>query len=190
MSGTSFSAPQVSGLAALVLGRNPNLQAWRVRDIIEQSVSKVGGNAFETSETRSNGAWNQFVGYGLIDIYKAVSSVNGQAPASPSIYTYLGELLDEDLLNMEIDPDEAFETVYLAVGENSVTAHIANYDSSVSYVWTSSLPPYYGFDSTFRVYYSSTETPALHEIKCQALKNGLSTTSGMTLIVVPTDYSY
>lgn len=39
--GTSFSAPQVSGLAALMLSVNPGLPAWRVIDIIKNSATAL-----------------------------------------------------------------------------------------------------------------------------------------------------
>ncbi len=189
--GTSYAAPQVSAIAALIWGINPNLPSWRVIDIIEQSVHKVGGNEYETLETRLNGPWNKFVGYGLVDAYLAVSAVTGQAPSAPILYTELPELIDDDLFDMEIDPDEAYSPAYLAEYYGYATASVYNYDPSVTYVWTSTLPPYYGFDSTFTVEFESeSDQPVLHEIKCQALKNGYSTTSGMTLVVVPRNYSY
>ena len=74
-----------SGIAALIWARNPSLKAWRVRDIIEQSVRKVGMNEYLGVEERLNGSWNQFFGYGLINAYTAASAATGQAPSSPII---------------------------------------------------------------------------------------------------------
>lgn len=190
VSGTSFSAPHVSAIAALIFGINPNIQPWRVRDILEQSVSKVGGNAFDYEETRLNGTWNQFVGYGLIDASKAVSAVSGPEPLAPTINTTLNEANIDDLLEEEIDFDEAWDKIYIAKGRGSITVSIDNYDSSSAYIWNSSLYPYSGDGTTFTVDYASNDKPVLHEITCKALKNGLSVTSGISILVVPKNYSF
>lgn len=58
-SGTSFAAPQVAGAAALVWAANPALTASGVADILEQTAS--GG-----------GAWNEELGYGVLDVAAAV----------------------------------------------------------------------------------------------------------------------
>ena len=64
-SGTSFSAPQVSGVIALMLSVNPNLTPAEIRNILRNSANKI------SEYTYTNG-WNQEVGYGLLDAYKAV----------------------------------------------------------------------------------------------------------------------
>ena len=72
--GTSFAAPHVSGVAALILSVNPNLTSQQVRDIIEQTAQKVGGYTYSNNPTlHPNGSWNNEMGYGLVDAYKAVS---------------------------------------------------------------------------------------------------------------------
>lgn len=63
--GTSFSAPQVSGVIALMLSVNPNLTPAEIRNILRNSANKI------SEYTYTNG-WNQEVGYGLLDAYKAV----------------------------------------------------------------------------------------------------------------------
>ena len=66
-----------------------------------------------------------------------------------------------------------------------------NYDSSVTYVWSSTLPPYTGEGFTFTVDFASdTDEPVLHDIECRVLKNGLSTSSGVHLALIPQGYSY
>ncbi|MDI6804820.1 MAG: S8 family serine peptidase, partial [Bacteroidota bacterium] len=65
VTGTSFSAPHVAGLAALLRSKVPSLKQWEVRDIIRNSADKVpgmGGNNF-----------TNYYGYGRINIYKALS---------------------------------------------------------------------------------------------------------------------
>ena len=82
VSGTSFAAPHVSGIVALIWATDPDLSVWRVRNIIEQTTRKIGGNTYGVDPLRLNGLWNQFVGYGLVNAYAAVSAVSGSAPTA------------------------------------------------------------------------------------------------------------
>lgn len=70
--GTSFSAPHVAGVAALVLSVNPNLSAQEVRNIIESTAQKVGNYNYSYNSSRPNGGWNNEMGYGLVDAKAAV----------------------------------------------------------------------------------------------------------------------
>jgi subtilisin family serine protease len=65
--GTSYSAPQVSGAAALVWAANPSLTADEVIRILEQTAS--GG-----------GKWNSATGYGVLDVAAAVARALGVPP--------------------------------------------------------------------------------------------------------------
>ncbi|NUS44766.1 MAG: type VII secretion-associated serine protease mycosin [Mycobacteriaceae bacterium] len=60
--GTSFAAPYVSGLAALVRARYPHLTAGEVIKRIEQTAHAPGGG------------WNPYVGYGIVDPLAAVTA--------------------------------------------------------------------------------------------------------------------
>lgn len=190
-SGTSFAAPHVSAIAALIWARNPDLQARRVRDIIEQSVQKVGSNEYLSDNERLNGSWNRFFGYGLINAYAAVSAATGQAPSAPMIdIELLTEIGVDELLSMGLDDAYARDIVYLDRTPGRVTAAIENYDSSAAYQWTSTLSPYYGFGSTFTIEYSSVSEPELHEITCKILKNGYTVTTGISVVLIPYNYLY
>ena len=59
-SGTSYSAPQVSGAAALVWAANPSLTADGVVQILEQTATGAG-------------TWNSGTGYGVLDVASAVA---------------------------------------------------------------------------------------------------------------------
>ena len=68
-SGTSFAAPEVAGVAALVWGVNPRLTVRQVANVLKQSAS---GNA-----------WNHELGWGRLDAAAAVQlalGTQGQAP--------------------------------------------------------------------------------------------------------------
>ena len=71
-SGTSLSAPHASAIASLILSINPSLTGKQVVDIIERTAQKIGGYNYSTSTLRSNGTWNNQIGYGLVDAYSAV----------------------------------------------------------------------------------------------------------------------
>ena len=72
--GTSAACPHVAGVAALVLSVNPNLNHQEVRDIIESTAQEVGGYNYGTKAGRTNGTWNEYMGYGLVDAYAAVQA--------------------------------------------------------------------------------------------------------------------
>jgi serine protease len=81
-SGTSFAAPHVAGLVALILSVNPCLSSKQVRDIIEQTCQKTNGYNYTITPNRPNGTWNEEMGYGLIDAYAAVQMAQQMYSAS------------------------------------------------------------------------------------------------------------
>lgn len=79
VNGTSFAAPYVSGIAALILSVRPDLTREEVVDIIESTarndVFSVNYSFKNKPLLRPNGPWCEEVGYGLVDAHAAVSSV-------------------------------------------------------------------------------------------------------------------
>ena len=72
--GTSFAAPQVAGIAALIFSINPILKGRDVRNIIESTAQKVGGYKYKTEAGHNNGTWHEQMGYGLVNAYEAVQA--------------------------------------------------------------------------------------------------------------------
>jgi subtilisin family serine protease len=64
-SGTSFAAPIVSGVASLMLSKNPGLTAGQVKTILEQTADDV-----------EVAGYDQYTGYGLVN---AVAALNADA---------------------------------------------------------------------------------------------------------------
>jgi len=82
-SGTSFAAPIVSGVAALMLAVNPTLSPTEIRRIITETAQKTG----DESMYDQNG-FSLFHAYGLIDAEKAVlraRDLNGGTSIIPNI---------------------------------------------------------------------------------------------------------
>jgi len=70
MAGTSFSTPQVAGLASLILGINPNLSNAQVYDLIQQGA-------------KGNGVYlNDEIGYGFIHIANTLKLAQATAGGS------------------------------------------------------------------------------------------------------------
>lgn len=82
--GTSAACPHVSGIAALILSVNPNLSALQVRNIIESTAQKVGGYTYSGTSGRTNGTWNNQMGYGLVDAKAAVLKALDLSISGPS----------------------------------------------------------------------------------------------------------
>ena len=71
-SGTSLATAHVSGVASLLLAKNPNLTFDEVGYIIAVTANKsLNGYAFSNT-TKVGGTWNSQVGHGLLDMYAAL----------------------------------------------------------------------------------------------------------------------
>jgi len=70
--GTSSATPLVAGLAALVRSVYPTMSGPQVRSTIERSAEKVGTLAYADTAGYANGSWNQEMGYGRINAFRAL----------------------------------------------------------------------------------------------------------------------
>jgi subtilisin family serine protease len=69
--GTSAATPLASGVAALMLSRNPSLTADQVRTILRESCQKIGDEPYVSGR-------NDQCGYGRIDARAAVSAAGSK----------------------------------------------------------------------------------------------------------------
>ena len=70
--GTSFAAPIVSALAALILSVNEALTVEQVYDIITSTTVKADASQYPYTLQANGKTWNQRLGYGRIDAYEAL----------------------------------------------------------------------------------------------------------------------
>lgn len=82
--GTSSACPHAAGVMALILSVNRCLTQAEARQILELSCDKVGGAyCYNTTSGHPNGTWNDEMGYGRINAFRAV-----QYATSTQINTY------------------------------------------------------------------------------------------------------
>ena len=79
--GTSAATPIASGIAALILSKNPTLTASDVRFYLESNCEKVGGYTYNSNVSgQPNGTWSTDLGYGRVNANLALAAV----PAPPN----------------------------------------------------------------------------------------------------------
>jgi hypothetical protein len=92
-SGTSYATPSVSGVIALVIEANPDLDPLQIKEVLKQTAERRG----PASVPDVDPYWNRDFGYGMVDAYEAVKLAQhlNQTEQSASIDPYLqNHLLD------------------------------------------------------------------------------------------------
>ncbi len=86
--GTSSACPNAAGVAALVLSVNPNFTQSKVKEILESSTDKPSGYSYSN---HTHGSWNEEVGYGSVNAYKALKAaiyISGSSTVCTSNSTF------------------------------------------------------------------------------------------------------
>lgn len=92
-SGTSYATPSVSGVIALVIEANPDLDPLQIKEVLKQTAERRG----PASVPDVDPYWNRDFGYGMVDAYEAVKLAQhlNQTEQSASVDPYLqNHLLD------------------------------------------------------------------------------------------------
>ena len=67
-SGTSYATPSVSGILALMIEANPDLDPFEMKEILKFTAERKG----EPTQPDVDPYWNRDFGWGIVDAYKAV----------------------------------------------------------------------------------------------------------------------
>ncbi len=164
-SGTSFSAPLVSGLASLIKGKNPTLNNEDIKNIICLTADDVNGAQYP--------GWDQYLGYGRINCRRALEMVS--SPYSISHQTTSG-------LFKTSTPDGSFTNFvpYGISGLNDGQTYLAHryridarvpVPSTFSRVWGYSNAPNEGYNGSASKQYGVGYTKAYYSYNWAYLQN-------------------
>jgi hypothetical protein len=123
--GTSFSAPQVSGVVSLLKIINPNMSNSEVRTILQNSADKVGGYSYINGRSVE-------LGYGRLNAYKALQlalpTISGSNTVCTSNKTFT---LSDRVLGTTVNWTKSTNLSYVSgQGTNNYTVKAAS--SSIS----------------------------------------------------------
>ena len=119
--GTSSACPHVSGIVALMLSVNPDLTVEEVEFILGRTARKIRTDVYSYQKDAShiNNAWNNEVGYGLVDATAAVEMAERAA-----VTTYVrNQVLDCDIdysnYNVELENVTIEPNVFIEIGKEN-----------------------------------------------------------------------
>ena len=131
--GSSVAAAHVSGIAALILQYSDysgiNISPEGVKDILFRSATKKKGNSYAT---HGNG-WNEYVGHGFVDAYKALRMLNEERTVDVTFknwdanfpYYCPGIEYDENnnKITVTVNSDSEAQDIYIDVGIHKIGIH-------------------------------------------------------------------
>ena len=167
--GTSFAAPHVSGIAALMISANPKLTGEEVTRIIEQTANKInpGLYLYGQYQNRYNGNRNQEVGYGLVDAAKAVTvarDANLTPPASsPSLDYYVTTGVDtqsDNFIVMAYSQNAMLSFALKPAQINTAYTYYWHFTTSGDYGWR----PYFTFVGNYNGANMSIPRPSMDSV--------------------------
>jgi serine protease AprX len=145
-SGTSYATPAVSGVIALVIEANPDLDPLQIKEVLKQTAERRGSASVPDVDPY----WNRDFGYGMVDAYEAVKLAQhlNQTEQSASVDPYLqNHLLDYNvtgstatIVGHSWGQQGVVERVEFRIGEgewSEATYEIAdNLSAGESFNWT------------------------------------------------------
>ena len=99
-SGTSYATPAVTGVIALIMEINPDLDPLQIKEVLKQTAERRG----DPSAPEVDPYWNRDFGYGMVDAYESVK---------------LAQHLWENNQSVSIDP--YLQNHLLLLNENTTT---------------------------------------------------------------------
>lgn len=150
--GTSAAAPIVSGIAALILSKYPNLTQDKVRRAIELGCVRPSGYSYQTDGRYPESYWNNEVGYGRVNASQALTQARiiSQPVSSPGFDFMIVNNSNHSFSNMDVNlsgtinfittPLISQQSIYLPVGSISGSSNSSsinlNYQggTQISYV--------------------------------------------------------
>lgn len=106
-SGTSFSAPLVSGILATLFSINPTLTAEQALSILRQTAVDLGDSG-----------WDQRFGWGRVDFYHAVWLAAAQGATPPMLSNSIKQSGDDFVVSVEFHPG----LIYTLLEKDSLTS--------------------------------------------------------------------
>ena len=98
-SGTSYATPSVSGIIALMIEANGDLNPLQIKEILKQTSERKGEPSFPEIDPY----WNRDFGYGMVDAYAAVSMAIHLKETSQS--NDINPFLQNHLLNQSMESE-------------------------------------------------------------------------------------